>query len=110
MWMSDPAPPPIGRATWRRTTPWTCPNGWNGNGGPTGPPAEAVGIPGRLERRAGDWVHVSVARPPRDVARATHLALEHVLTGADNINDGTVPYPEYAASLVDCPLWSVWWD
>lgn len=55
-------------------------------------------------------IHVSVARPPRDADHATHVALEHVLTGADKIYDGTVPYPEYAASLVNSPLWSTWWD
>ncbi|MFG2358316.1 DUF4253 domain-containing protein [Streptomyces sp. NPDC048521] len=54
----------------------------------------------------GAMMHVSVARPSRDADHATHLALEHVLTGADNINDGTVPYPDYAASLVDSALWS----
>lgn len=58
----------------------------------------------------GATMHVSVARPPRDADHATHLALEHVLTGADNINDGTVPYSDYAASLVNSPLWSFWWD
>lgn len=58
----------------------------------------------------GAMIHVSVARPPRDADHATHLALEHVLTGADNINDGTVPYPDYAASLINSPLWSFWWD
>ncbi|MEU9921492.1 DUF4253 domain-containing protein [Streptomyces griseoluteus] len=58
----------------------------------------------------GAMIHVSVARPPRDADHAIHLALEHVLTGADNINDGTVPYPDYAASLVNSPLWSFWWD
>lgn len=58
----------------------------------------------------GDMILVSVARPPTDADHATHLALEHVLTGADNINDGTLPYPDLAASLIDCPLWSFWWD
>ncbi|MFI9810425.1 DUF4253 domain-containing protein [Streptomyces sp. NPDC052301] len=47
---------------------------------------------------------------PREADHASHLALEHVLTGADNINDGTVPYRDYAASLVDSPVWSLWRD
>ncbi|MFH7333934.1 DUF4253 domain-containing protein [Streptomyces sp. KHY 26] len=58
----------------------------------------------------GAMIHVSVARPPRDADHANRLALEHVLTGADNINDGTVPCPDHAASLLDSPLWSFWWD
>ncbi|MFF8990376.1 DUF4253 domain-containing protein [Streptomyces sp. NPDC014983] len=58
----------------------------------------------------GAMIHVSVARPPRDADHAAHVALEHVLTGADNVNDGTVPYPDHAASLVGSPLWSFWWD
>lgn len=57
-----------------------------------------------------DWIHISVARPPKTGDEATHLALEHVLTGADNLNDGTLPYSDYAASLIDCHLWSFWWD
>ena len=58
----------------------------------------------------GATLHVSVTRPPRTLDHAVHLALEHVLTGADNINDGTTPFPVYAESLVDNHLWSFWWD
>ncbi|MHA6765616.1 DUF4253 domain-containing protein [Streptacidiphilus sp. PAMC 29251] len=57
----------------------------------------------------GAMVYVSVARPPQVLAHATHIALEHVLTGADNINDGT-PFPRYAESLIGTHLWSFWWD
>lgn len=58
----------------------------------------------------GSSIFVSVARPPRTLEHATHIALEHVLTGADNINDGTTPFPRYAASLIDAHLWHFWWD
>jgi Domain of unknown function (DUF4253) len=58
----------------------------------------------------GATVHVSVAFPPRTAEQASHTALEHVLTGADNVNDGTTPFPDYAASLVGTRLWSFWWD
>ncbi len=58
----------------------------------------------------GATVYVSVARPPRTPDHAAHIALEHVLTGADNINDGTTPFPRYAASLIGTHLWSFWWD
>lgn len=58
----------------------------------------------------GASIYVSVARPPRTVEHATHIALEHVLTGADNMIDGTRPFPRYAASLIDAHLWHFWWD
>jgi hypothetical protein len=51
---------------------------------------------------------VSVA-PPRTAANATHVALEHILAGADNLNDG-YPFADYAASLIGARLWSFWWD
>lgn len=57
----------------------------------------------------GAWIYVSVARPPRTAAHAAHVALEHILTGADNLNDGS-PFADYAASLIDARLWSFWWD
>jgi hypothetical protein len=41
---------------------------------------------------------------------AAHVALEHVLTGADNLNDGFLSFADYAASLIDRPMWSFWWD
>ncbi|TGA90938.1 DUF4253 domain-containing protein [Streptomyces sp. MZ04] len=59
----------------------------------------------------GNTVYVSVARPPRTEAQALHIALEHVLTTADNvIKDPPTPYPAYAESLIDNGLWSFWWD
>ncbi|MFD8806168.1 DUF4253 domain-containing protein [Streptomyces sp. NPDC059597] len=56
-----------------------------------------------------ETIHVSVARPPGDADHAGHLALEHVLSGADNVGDGTVRYSDYAAGLVGAPLWSFSW-
>ncbi|MFJ8020433.1 DUF4253 domain-containing protein [Streptomyces sp. NPDC096311] len=59
----------------------------------------------------GATLYVSVASPPRDAQQAAHIALEHLLTTADNIvNDPPTPFPRYAASLVDAPLWRFWWD
>ncbi|MFE7842301.1 DUF4253 domain-containing protein [Streptomyces sp. NPDC057474] len=59
----------------------------------------------------GGWLHVSVARPPRTIADANLLALEHVLSTADNIvDDPPTPFPEYAADLVGRDIWSFWWD
>lgn len=47
----------------------------------------------------GGDVHVSVARPPLDRASADRLALEHVLSTADNIvDDPPTPFPEYAGA------------
>jgi hypothetical protein len=58
----------------------------------------------------GSSVFVSVASPPLSAAHATHVALEHVLTGASNLNDGTFPFPDYAEALRGERLWSFWWD
>jgi hypothetical protein len=65
----------------------------------------------RVVGAIGSTLYVSVASPPRDERQATHVALEHLLTTADNIvNDPPTPFPRYAASLVDAPLWRFWWD
>ncbi|MFF7156593.1 DUF4253 domain-containing protein [Streptomyces sp. NPDC008139] len=58
----------------------------------------------------GSSVFVSVASPPLASAHAGHVALEHVLTGASNLNDGTFPFPDYAEALRGERLWSFWWD
>ncbi|UUU19953.1 DUF4253 domain-containing protein [Streptomyces sp. DSM 40750] len=59
----------------------------------------------------GGRLHVSVARPPATAAAANLLALEHVLSTADNIvDDPPTPFPEYAAGLVGRDHWSFWWD
>jgi hypothetical protein len=55
-------------------------------------------------------IYVSVDRPPRTLAHAAHVALEHYLTGADNINEDRPTFPGYAASLIGARLWSFWWD
>ncbi|MFI6494278.1 DUF4253 domain-containing protein [Streptomyces sp. NPDC050564] len=65
----------------------------------------------RVLAAVGSTLYVSVASPPRDEQQAQHVALEHLLTTADNIvDDPPTPFPEYAASLVDAPLWRFWWD
>ncbi|WP_030557041.1 DUF4253 domain-containing protein [Streptomyces exfoliatus] len=59
----------------------------------------------------GSELHVSVARPPAEAEHANLLALEHVLSTANNIvDDPPTPFPEYAADLVGRTSWSFWWD
>jgi len=58
----------------------------------------------------GSWIYVSVARPPQTAEHAAHVALEYVLTGADNLNEGSPPFADYAASLIGARLWSFSWD
>ncbi|GGU29284.1 DUF4253 domain-containing protein [Streptomyces violascens] len=59
----------------------------------------------------GSELHVSVARPPVEAEHANLLALEHVLSTANNIvDDPPTPFPEYAMDLVGRTCWSFWWD
>ncbi|MEU8792632.1 DUF4253 domain-containing protein [Streptomyces sp. NPDC048643] len=65
----------------------------------------------RVIAAIGATLYVSVACPPRSQEQADHIALEHLLTTADNIvDDPPTPFPDYAASLIDAPLWCFWWD
>ncbi|NEB02067.1 DUF4253 domain-containing protein [Streptomyces sp. SID13726] len=65
----------------------------------------------RVVAAYGGELHVSVARPPLDPAHAELLALEHVLTTADNIvDDPPTPFLEYARELVGRTDWRFWWD
>ncbi|MFJ6529667.1 DUF4253 domain-containing protein [Streptomyces longwoodensis] len=55
--------------------------------------------------------HVSVARPPAGAEHANLLALEHVLSTANNIvDDPPTPFPEYAMDLAGRTRWSFRWD
>ncbi|WP_234439810.1 DUF4253 domain-containing protein [Streptomyces bicolor] len=59
----------------------------------------------------GGELHVSVTRPPVEAEHADLLALEHVLSTANNIvDDPPTPFPEYATGLVGRAAWSFWWD
>ncbi|SEG87606.1 protein of unknown function [Actinacidiphila yanglinensis] len=59
----------------------------------------------------GNSLHVSVARPPRNLRDAELLACEHVLsTAASIVDDPPTPFPEYAAELVGRSDWWFWWD
>ncbi|MFF7339736.1 DUF4253 domain-containing protein [Streptomyces sp. NPDC008163] len=50
-------------------------------------------------------------RPPAEAEHANLLALEHVLSTANNIvDDPPTPFPEYAMDLVGRNRWSFWWD
>ncbi|MFE3030289.1 DUF4253 domain-containing protein [Streptomyces canus] len=65
----------------------------------------------RVVAAYGGELHVSVAHPPLDPGDAERLALEHVLTTADNIvDDPPTPFPEYARDLVGRTQWRFWWD
>ncbi|MFI7678940.1 DUF4253 domain-containing protein [Actinophytocola sp. NPDC049390] len=56
----------------------------------------------------GGEVHVAVPRPPMTQDHADVVAVEHVLTNADNVG-GSV-FPEYSAELVRRIRWTFWWD
>ncbi|MEU4093643.1 DUF4253 domain-containing protein [Streptomyces sp. NPDC026673] len=59
----------------------------------------------------GSTLHVSVARPPVAADHADLVALEHVLSTADNIvDDPPTPFPEYATGLMGKASWRFWWD
>lgn len=56
----------------------------------------------------GSEVHVAVPRPPLTRDHADVLAVEHLLTRADNV--GWSVFPEYSAGLVRRIRWTFWWD
>ncbi|WP_078629431.1 DUF4253 domain-containing protein [Streptomyces sp. 142MFCol3.1] len=65
----------------------------------------------RVLTLVGATLYVSVASPPHTREQAERVALEHLLTTADNIvDDPPTPFPRYAQSLVGAPLWRFWWD
>ncbi|MFJ7902878.1 DUF4253 domain-containing protein [Streptomyces sp. NPDC096198] len=65
----------------------------------------------RVAAAFGGTLRVSVARPPRERSQADRLALEHLLTTADNIaGDPPSAFPHYAARLVGENEWSFRWD
>ncbi|MFB7829277.1 DUF4253 domain-containing protein [Streptomyces hydrogenans] len=59
----------------------------------------------------GSELHVSVARPPLEPEHVNLLAVEHILSTANNIvDDPPTPFPEYAMNLMGRTSWSFWWD
>jgi hypothetical protein len=59
----------------------------------------------------GSELHVSVARRTVEAEHTDLLALEHVLSTADNIvDDPPTPFPEYTTDLMGRTSWSFWWD
>ncbi|SEB65633.1 protein of unknown function [Streptomyces sp. 2131.1] len=65
----------------------------------------------RIVAVSGSTAYLSVARPPLDTDQAQLLALEHLLSTADNIvDDPPTPFPAYASDLVGRTDWSFWWD
>jgi hypothetical protein len=55
-----------------------------------------------------DTLNVTVAWPPRTLAHARHVAAEHYAFCPDLRQDND--FEEYAAKVVDAPVWSFWWD
>lgn len=57
-----------------------------------------------------DILYLSVAAPPVDAEHALEVAAEHHAFCPDNVWQGSGSLTEYAAELIDAPLWSFWWD
>ncbi|GAA2404772.1 hypothetical protein GCM10010191_10630 [Actinomadura vinacea] len=55
-----------------------------------------------------DALNVTVAWPPRTPEHARHVAAEHYAFCPDLWQDNH--FEEYAAQLVDAPVWCFWWD
>nr|WSY52731.1 DUF4253 domain-containing protein [Streptomyces sp. NBC_00886] len=60
----------------------------------------------RLVALGHDWLTVSVAAPPADLAEAEDVAAEHFAFCPDDIGD----LDTYAQKLIDRPTWHFWWD
>jgi hypothetical protein len=50
-----------------------------------------------------------VQRPPRTLQAAERIAAEHFAL-ADECTEGSKTIPSIAASLVEAPIWTFWWD
>jgi hypothetical protein len=50
-----------------------------------------------------------VQRPPRSLQAAERIAAEHFAL-ADECTEGNRTVSSIAASLVDAPIWTFWWD
>ncbi|WP_405585835.1 DUF4253 domain-containing protein [Streptomyces sp. NBC_01190] len=64
----------------------------------------------RLVALGFDTLTVTVAAPPRTLAAAEAVAVEHYAFCPDTIDQGTRPLSEYAQALVDARTWHFWWD
>ncbi|GAA3573091.1 hypothetical protein GCM10022419_062530 [Nonomuraea rosea] len=62
----------------------------------------------RLCSLGPDTLNVTVAWPPRTLEHARHVAVEHYAFCPDLRQDND--FEEYAAEIVDAPVWSFWWD
>jgi hypothetical protein len=54
-------------------------------------------------------IRVLVERPPRSLNAANRVAAEHYVL-ADESGEGLRSISTIAASLVDAPIWALWWD
>jgi hypothetical protein len=54
-------------------------------------------------------IRLLVERPPRTLAAAQRIAAEHYVL-ADRSGEGLQAVSRIAASLVNAPIWSFWWD
>lgn len=90
-----------------------CACGWLS---PAGGAAETAAVIRSWQHRFGarlcalgiDTLAASIARPPRTIGHALHLAAEH-LAFYPGLADMT-PLDEYAATLVGSHVWYFWWD
>jgi hypothetical protein len=55
-------------------------------------------------------IRLLVERPPRTIAAATRVAVEHVAFADDWPGSGAVNVTMLAPHLVDARIWSFWWD
>jgi hypothetical protein len=63
----------------------------------------------RLIQVGYDDLQLLVERPPRTLEAAQRIAAEHVVL-ADECIDAHRDIPHIAASLVNTPIWTFWWD
>ena len=54
-------------------------------------------------------IRLLVERPPRTLAAAQRIAAEHYVL-ADRSGEGPQAVSRIAASLVNAPIWALWWD
>lgn len=55
-------------------------------------------------------IRLLVSRPPRSTRHAQQIAAEHVAFCDECAGQGLNDIPRIAASLMDIPIWTFWWD
>jgi len=111
------APAPIGLVPARRPADVLPTVGWRTAGRfPTSLPIAAVlrSWEARFGARLldvgpGTQIRLLVERPPRSTEAAQRVAAEHLAFCDERVGQGH-DIPGVAASLVDAPVWTCWWD